>query len=252
VAYKTYAPVGNFLVEYLTDPLVFLGTYFCVKFAQEAYRFERIENWPHVSEVDRDSDEFKEQLDYFTASCNLRWKHKYNYRLKLHKLWRVDRPDDDDDDGRPMTPSDRGRHLFHGTGTESAQGIVRDGFRLPKTGGMFGKGIYFADCPMKCWSYCCKQLRFGGRGLVFLCRVDLGTQCRKKWGDSSLDAVVLAEKRKTWWGWAQGYTKKYDSVVGLTEEEGGSLRVPEYIVYRTDRIKICYLCEVAHVGKGKL
>eukprot|EP00413_Alexandrium_margalefii_P003571 CAMPEP_0204520980 /NCGR_PEP_ID=MMETSP0661-20131031/5545_1 /ASSEMBLY_ACC=CAM_ASM_000606 /TAXON_ID=109239 /ORGANISM="Alexandrium margalefi, Strain AMGDE01CS-322" /LENGTH=234 /DNA_ID=CAMNT_0051526555 /DNA_START=185 /DNA_END=886 /DNA_ORIENTATION=+ len=43
--------------------------------------------------------------------------------------------------------------LFHGTSSESIKGILRTGFCLPKQGGMFGRGIYFADCPLKSVRY---------------------------------------------------------------------------------------------------
>jgi len=167
-------------------------------------------------------------LDYFTAAC-MPWEHKYDFRLKLHKLYRVDRPGEN---GRLMVASERCRHLFHGTQFESAHGIVCDGFRLPDKAGMFGKGVYFADCPLKSWRYCFSSKQLGDilpkatgiGGLVFICWVDLGTQKEQKKA-----APSLTEYKKTWWGWFQGYADKYDSVVGLTKEDGGALLVPEYV-----------------------
>ncbi len=45
------------------------------------------------------------------------------------------------------------KRLFHGTRRESARAIVHGGFCLPPRGGMYGRGIYFADCPLKSLQY---------------------------------------------------------------------------------------------------
>lgn len=39
--------------------------------------------------------------------------------------------------------------LFHGTSQDAARRIVVSGFTLPTRPGMYGKGIYFAECPLK-------------------------------------------------------------------------------------------------------
>lgn len=43
--------------------------------------------------------------------------------------------------------------FFHGTRRDSASAITCDGFRLPGWHGMFGRGVYFADCPLKSLQY---------------------------------------------------------------------------------------------------
>eukprot|EP00929_Paragymnodinium_shiwhaense_P071104 TRINITY_DN36123_c0_g1_i1.p1 TRINITY_DN36123_c0_g1~~TRINITY_DN36123_c0_g1_i1.p1 ORF type:complete len:293 (+),score=17.18 TRINITY_DN36123_c0_g1_i1:304-1182(+) len=242
VAWFFLGRIADFVSLEFGTAIVFLCTYFCVR-AVVSLRDQHITSWPYVSEVSRDSEEFREQLDYFTASC-LSWEHKYDFKLRLHRLLRVDRPGED---GRLMQVTERSRRLFHGTKFESARGIVSDGFRLPAVAGMFGKGIYFADCPLKSWRYCFpsaalsismpKLMKRGG--LIFLCWVDLGTQREQKGAQPG-----LAGYKKTWWGWLRGHADEYDSVVGLPEEQGGALRAPEYVVYKPEQVKICYLCEV--------
>ena len=46
-------------------------------------------------------------------------------------------------------------YLFHGCGAEAAKDIVEHGFdpRLANEGGMFGKGVYFAENPTKSDQY---------------------------------------------------------------------------------------------------
>jgi len=80
--------------------------------------------------------------------------------------------------------------LFHGTGVEIAAKIIKGGFQLPNRhahGGMFGKGIYFAETPLKSAVYTAKEglmsqftgwlfgdkLSSGGRQML-LCDVYLG------------------------------------------------------------------------------
>ena len=69
--------------------------------------------------------------------------------------------------------------LFHGTGKDAARAILADGFRLPAHAGMFGRGIYFADTPLKSLQYtggrlgCCVG---GGGRFMLVCDVELGNQ----------------------------------------------------------------------------
>merc|ERR1711971_203434 len=196
------------------------------------------------TEVERSSPEYQQQQDFFLASC-VPWEHKFPFSLDVKNLYRVDRP------GGPPTKTrcEEGvRQLFHGTGWESAKGICCDGFRLPAHTGMFGKGLYFADCPSKCWRYCFSSKnaarvlpRTTGRGgLIFMCWVELGEIREEKAAAKHLSGY----DRKGWRAWLTGGRGAYDSVKGVEEEEGGALRVPEYVVYRTDQAHIAYLFEV--------
>ena len=54
---------------------------------------------------------------------------------------------------------------------DSARAILDEGFRLPPHAGMYGRGIYFADCPLK-------SLQYAGWGIgwryMLICEVELG------------------------------------------------------------------------------
>eukprot|EP00929_Paragymnodinium_shiwhaense_P048711 TRINITY_DN24593_c0_g1_i1.p1 TRINITY_DN24593_c0_g1~~TRINITY_DN24593_c0_g1_i1.p1 ORF type:complete len:439 (+),score=37.54 TRINITY_DN24593_c0_g1_i1:77-1318(+) len=249
-----YDLTGILTVE-LGRQCVFVATYACVRKALQVMWDRYISAWPYVSEVSQDTDEFREQADFFAASCKT-WEHKYDFGLRPYRLYRVDRPGED---ARKQKISASGRRLFHGTSFDAARSIVSTGFRLPRAGGMFGKGIYFADCPNKSWQYCffwgpCmyplhKYLPrvFHTPGIMFVCWVDLGKQKRKRWatGESA------EGYKKTWWSYLVFGTDEYDSVVGLSKEEGGTLRVPEYVVYKPEQVRICYLWEVLPDSKAQ-
>merc|ERR1712056_10284 len=47
--------------------------------------------------------------------------------------------------------------LFHGTSPESAHAILQNGFRLPAHAGMFGRGVYLAENPLKAGKYAGRQ-----------------------------------------------------------------------------------------------
>eukprot|EP00440_Ansanella_granifera_P068671 gb/GFBE01074490.1/.p1 GENE.gb/GFBE01074490.1/~~gb/GFBE01074490.1/.p1 ORF type:complete len:451 (+),score=40.05 gb/GFBE01074490.1/:1-1353(+) len=202
--------------------------------------------WPNVTQVDRESEEFRDQADFLIASC-LPWEHKYDFRLKVKNLYRIDRPRPPQT-RVPAAAATGSRRLFHGTQWESAMGIVCDGFRLPTHAGMFGRGLYFADCPLKCWQYCwaSKQWssvlpRLTGRGgYVFMCWVELGRAREEKAARPDLSGY----DRKGWWAWLTRGRGAYDSVIGVAEESGGALRVPEYIVYDPDQVRLAYMFEV--------
>jgi len=208
-------------------------------------QFRDPKSWPYTTELDPESEEYNIQKDFFVASC-IPWEHKYDFDLVVKAIWRIDQP-------KPTElPAPRvatgSRRLFHGTQWESDMGITCDGFRLPTHPGMFGKGIYFADCPLRCWQYCfpIKQLAYMLRkmthrgGFVFMVWVDLG----KTREEHKATPALGAYNHKSWRAWWTRQRGAYDSVTGLTQEDGGALRVPEYIIYDPKQARLAYLFEV--------
>lgn len=68
--------------------------------------------------------------------------------------------------------------LWHGSRFSNFVGILSQGLRIappeaPKTGYLFGKGVYFADIIAKSFPYACPQLS-GGVGVYILAEVALG------------------------------------------------------------------------------
>lgn len=66
---------------------------------------------------------------------------------------------------------DRRMLLWHGTKQRSLDSIFAEGLKLPKHGGMFGKGIYFADRVTKSVYYTDYKI---GVGTLLLCEVAVG------------------------------------------------------------------------------
>jgi poly [ADP-ribose] polymerase len=69
--------------------------------------------------------------------------------------------------------------LWHGSRISNMVGILSQGLRIappeaPKTGYMFGKGVYFADCPSKSANYIHPN-RDDPYGLLILSEVAVGT-----------------------------------------------------------------------------
>lgn len=254
-----FVTFGGPMVWLISGPcgtaIVFVVAFFCARVVLGVVFLRDLDpnTWPGVREVSKDSDEFRSQKDHFMASCEP-WKHKYDFDLSVDKLYRIDRPP-----ATPAAPAQSSSQtdsqaLFHGTPWEAAMGIVCDGFRLPNNPGMFGKGIYFADCPLKSWRYCfaSKEManalpRITGKGgYILMCWVDLGKKRQEKEAKPELKGY----NRRSWMNWLTGHRGAYDSVQGLTEEEGGALRVPEYIVYDTAQIRLAYLFEVQKTDRS--
>ena len=68
--------------------------------------------------------------------------------------------------------------LLHGSRFSNFAGILKNGMRIappeaPKTGYLFGKGVYFADLAYKAVDYSCSYLS-KGIGLFVVCEVALG------------------------------------------------------------------------------
>eukprot|EP00931_Biecheleriopsis_adriatica_P102793 TRINITY_DN77722_c0_g1_i1.p1 TRINITY_DN77722_c0_g1~~TRINITY_DN77722_c0_g1_i1.p1 ORF type:complete len:456 (+),score=82.62 TRINITY_DN77722_c0_g1_i1:44-1411(+) len=246
------ATFQDFMTDLITGPLghtaIFLLVFMCTRIYMRLVLPQHTDpaTWPYTLKVDNESEEFRSQADFFLAST-VPWEHKYDFKLRVKNLYRIERPSTAEH-RLPAAVATGSRRLFHGTQWEAAMGIVCDGFRLPSNAGMFGKGLYFADCPLKCWRYCfpSKQMsitlpRLTGRGgFVFMCWVDLGKVREEKEARPQLSGY----NRNGWWAWLTRQRGAYDSVVGVTEEDGGALRVPEYIVYEPGQVRLAYLFEV--------
>jgi len=225
---------NSLFVDQLGTVLAFVAV-FCV--ARKAITLRRIEHWSDAVQLDPASEEFREKRDFFAAAC-IPWANKYDFQLEIVGIYRLGGAST----GMPMW--NNARHLFHGTSWEAAQGIVLDGFRLPDHPGMFGKGVYFADCPLKSWQYtrslgdrmlCCQR-----GGLILMCLVDLGEQRRERQANTGLTGY----DRSGWWAWLTREHGAYDSVVGLEKGRGGALRVPEYVIYDPCKARVDYILEV--------
>ena len=83
--------------------------------------------------------------------------------------------------------------LFHGTSEDSARAVVAGGFRLPSSAGMFGRGLYFADCPLKSLQYASLPLGLGaccGERYMLVCSVELGHTKLRTSAKNELDPEI--------------------------------------------------------------
>jgi hypothetical protein len=141
---------------------------------------------------------------------------------------------------RAKGKSDRVTRLYHGTSARAAQAIVQSGFKLPERAGMFGKGIYFADTPLKSLQYS-QPLSWNNMGVMLVCDVALGNSMVKSEADGNLQAGSQRLQRGLL---ARLFRQKsFDSV---TASHGwlGAVRVPEYVVYDSAQAMPCYVLTV--------
>jgi len=169
--------------------------------------------------------------------------------------------------------------LWHGSRLTNWFSILTHGLKIappeaPHTGYMFDKGIYTADCFSKSANYCFSSP--GQRGLLVLCEVDLGKSKEAMEADYSISEKLGNEFHST-----KGvgrfvpasFAKTEDGVLipsgGLVDRvsgdrlgsldsggrkssrfippataANGSLLYNEYIVYKTDQVRMKYLVEV--------
>mmetsp|Transcript_60769 Transcript_60769/g.163848 ORF Transcript_60769/g.163848 Transcript_60769/m.163848 type:complete len:407 (+) Transcript_60769:1-1221(+) len=211
---------------------------------------DAIETWPGVTVVDKDSTEFRDKKDEFELACAA-YPQMYPFWLHMVNLYRVEvsnnsftRSRSSFDNTLTRSSTQNIRQLYHGTPKQSSRGIIEKGFRLPSKAGMFGKGIYFADCPLKSWGYT-DGVMWVKNGFILSCQVDLGRPKHEKQARNDLERPP----HRTFRQWLRG-EERYESVVGDDKGSGGSLRLPEYVVYDSGRIKIEYICEVRCVPAG--
>eukprot|EP00930_Biecheleria_cincta_P105390 TRINITY_DN98070_c0_g1_i1.p1 TRINITY_DN98070_c0_g1~~TRINITY_DN98070_c0_g1_i1.p1 ORF type:complete len:283 (-),score=36.14 TRINITY_DN98070_c0_g1_i1:172-1020(-) len=94
------------------------------------------------------------QIDEFLQYRSRNYHERYKIAMTLKRLWRIR----DNETWRELARSAKAQYgsstrLFHGTTPENARRIISSGFQLPAHPGMFGKGVYFAKCPLKSVQY---------------------------------------------------------------------------------------------------
>ena len=83
--------------------------------------------------------------------------------------------------------------LWHGSRFSNYGGILSQGLRIappeaPKTGYLFGKGVYFADMASKSAPYCCPELS-DDVGIFLVCEVALGSPIELYMPDCDADIL---------------------------------------------------------------
>lgn len=90
-------------------------------------------------------------------------RHYRNQEMKISKLWRIKSQPGFRESSAGIEELGPPLRLFHGTDVKSAEKIVEAGFHIPAHPGMFGRGIYFARCPLKSEMYS-RGAGIGGAG----------------------------------------------------------------------------------------
>ena len=123
---------------------------------------------------------------------------------------------------------------FHGTSLEGVEGIIKDGFRMPKPGNqMYGAGIYFASDSSKS----AQEIYTKGSGMLLLCDVLLGKSLTVNSAEHNMDLEELKQR-------------KYDSLYAKrgTRSTHGVL-YDEFVVFNPDQAIPRY---IIHYAKEKL
>jgi hypothetical protein len=126
--------------------------------------------------------------------------------------------------------------LYHGTTNEAVDKICAEGFdplvRREASRPIFGSGTYFASAASKADKYTSSSRAAEARGLPGLRRQIVTRVCL---GHAYLTRRSMRDQvHPPLYADAAG-TRMYDSVLGLTRAEGGTLDFREYVVYDRDR-----------------
>jgi len=196
-----------------------LITVYCVLIKLLRYACERLivlENpcsWPHVS--DAQADIWRAAFADFAHDCASS-QHLYDQRLTVLDVYRVSNPSLEESfqetQNELQSHDPNIKRLYHGTSAFAVKQVAADGFQLPWKPGMFGRGVYFADTPLKSWQY-------STVGFILVCDVALGCVQEARYANRLTSSLGMG----------------YDSVVGLPRAQGGSLRIPEWVVYKTSQ-----------------
>lgn len=193
-----------------------------------------------LTEVDSSSDEFKHISERFKKTMNS------NHAAAVYKLSRVWKLDDDKSAAWDKSKSalKHTRTMWHGTTAGNVLSILHAGLICPPStdskfgisGRMFGDGVYFSDQSTKSLNYAIgvwNKSVGNSNPMMFLADVVMGREYRPT--THSWDIARAARTSKDDKG------RNYNSIF----VRGGtcSVRNNEMIVWKSEQIKLTYLCE---------
>ncbi|KAK5582816.1 hypothetical protein RB653_004403 [Dictyostelium firmibasis] len=208
--------------------------------------------------LDKDSVAYQTLVDYVANSQD----KQFRTNICVQDILSLDR----ENESERFTPwaKDKNRLLlWHGSRLTNFVSIVSQGLRIappsaPKTGYRFGKGIYFADCISKSFSYCFTSSDYP-TALMLLCEVSLGDMNELKHDTYMEEAPKPFHSTK-----ALGMAAPHkDGNQPLVDSDG--LVVPlgkmgktglstscthnEFIVYKIEQVRIKYILRVYNGNK---
>lgn len=223
---------------------------------------------------------YQHEVCTFHRGC-VNWQHHYMFKLRILNVYALSNEGLVQKHAQALAEmgADNGevRMLYHGTSEANARMIASVGFRLPDRPGMFGRGIYFADTPLKSWQYArgkhWNHFSARGRSVGFLlvCAVALGRPKEMRQASNSLDPkngdLMPKVPDLTWqvkaslglagaWAFIPAYralmprvlraygVPDFDSVEAVPRSSGGAVIVPEFVIYNPERALPLYVLEV--------
>jgi len=152
---------------------------------------------------------------------------------------------------------DNKKLLWHGSRFSNFVGILSQGMRIappeaPRSGYLFGKGVYFADLLGKSFPYACPHLS-GGIGTFVLCEVALGNMRPLKQCDCYADRLPAGYHSTHAIGGQRPNPSGSETVEGDIEvplgkvenhSDGRGSCPNEFVVYNTNQIKMRYIVRV--------
>lgn len=187
---------------------------------------------------------YMQVLSDFQCNCAA-WADSYRFKLEVFAIYRIQNEVLEKSFQRAVSAMQSAPNvhvLYHGTSVSSAKAIAAHGFALPDHAGMFGKGVYFAQTPLKCWRYATTN----GSRYILVCDVALGS-------------VKISRKAAPEIGPEQGLQRSwllklfgavdFDSLMAPPRQKGGSVNVPEYTLYNQELAIPRYILELREVSR---
>jgi len=208
-------------------------------------RLNKITKWDGIAGEVR-GDELVSLQKFVMSQCD-NYADKYDFSMVLERAFKVSNSRlkyDFDKFGETLHKKGKSSNqlqLFHGTQSSHAASIVADGFRLPNKAGMFGKGVYFADTPLKSLQY----TQNGDSGTILLCLVELGNTKIQRRANHEAEASMKSSCFMGMLG-----VKSFDSITAPALPHG-SVRVPEYTVFKPSQVLPQYLLCVRQTKKRR-
>jgi hypothetical protein len=189
-----------------------------------------------------------QELEEFLETNSKSHTEYYKCRLQLRRVFRVNQTDKFRNFAGKSSSLGQPTRLFHGTSHAAAHAIAQDGFQLPNHSGMYGKGVYFAKCPLKSANYAWDFLSWISSLVtktrsceMLVCDVYLGKTLTKRLSHSNFDPDkdLQACAISKFFGLSD-----YNSVHAQASFLFSAVSVDEYVIYNVEQAVPRYLLKL--------
>ena len=203
--------------------------------------------------------------NYVNLNKGLTFLHEYDF--EIIDIYKLKNKILEEEDSTSLDLKNNNQYLFHGTRYSNLLSILNNGLKIapdniPRSGSMFGNGLYFANCSTKSFNYTLSQ-HYNEIGCLLLCKVKLGESYKLNRANYNAEDIIKNSTYNSIHGVGK-YTPDIQNHVDYNKADISTnmpigklikskdfnnlyLDYDEFIIYDTNQVNIEYIINIKKI-----